>query len=69
MSSTDTGTVGRSLVDFALQGSFPDEVVSSRSVGSQDFGPALQSLAVAKSKIEVTNTAVDHSQRIGAHKV
>lgn len=53
MASSDTAAVGRSLVEFALQGSFPEEDISSRHVGAQDFGPALESLAAAKSKLEV----------------
>lgn len=52
MASSDTAAVGRSLVEFALQGSFPEEDISSRHVGAQDFGPALESLAAAKSKLE-----------------
>lgn len=53
MASADTGTVGRALVDFALQGNFPDEDVSSCHVAAQDFVPALESLAAAKTKLEV----------------
>ncbi|ETS79862.1 hypothetical protein PFICI_07391 [Pestalotiopsis fici W106-1] len=52
MASSDGASVGRTLVEFALQGSFPEEDISSRHVGAQDFGSALESLAVAKSELE-----------------
>jgi protein transport protein DSL1/ZW10 len=53
MATPDSASVGHSLVEFALQGSFPEEDISSRHVGAQDFGPALESLADAKSRLEV----------------
>lgn len=52
MANLDSASVGHSLVEFALQGSFPEEDISSRHVGAQDFGPALESLADAKSRLE-----------------
>jgi centromere/kinetochore protein ZW10 len=52
MANSDATTVGRALVDFALHGGFPEENVSTRRVGIKDFGPALEALAAAKSKLE-----------------
>lgn len=63
MASTDASAVGRALVEFALRGSFPDEDVSSRSVGTQAFGPALESLAAARSKVEVCTSDMSHQVR------
>ncbi|KAH6643252.1 hypothetical protein BKA67DRAFT_632655 [Truncatella angustata] len=48
----DSAVIGRALVDFALQGSFPEEHVSSRNVAPEHFAPALESLAAAKAKLE-----------------
>ncbi|KAI1860276.1 uncharacterized protein JN550_011654 [Neoarthrinium moseri] len=52
MATTDVAAVGNALVEFALQGQFPEEDVSTRRVGARDFGPALQLLAAAKTKLE-----------------
>ncbi|KAK9426597.1 hypothetical protein SUNI508_00124 [Seiridium unicorne] len=52
MAGSEAAVVGRALVDFALEGVFPEEEISSSHVGAQDFGPALESLAAAKSKLE-----------------
>jgi hypothetical protein len=45
--------VGQALVDFAVHGIFPDEPLSTRRVGVQDFGSALDALAAAKVKLQV----------------
>ncbi|KAI0123455.1 hypothetical protein BJ170DRAFT_109074 [Xylariales sp. AK1849] len=52
MASPDTAAVGQALVKFALHGAFPEENVSTRRLGVDDFGPALGSLAAAKSRLE-----------------
>ncbi|KAI0599122.1 hypothetical protein F4775DRAFT_551572 [Biscogniauxia sp. FL1348] len=44
--------IGHALVDFSLYGTFPDEDISSRQLTAHDFGPALESLAAAKEKLE-----------------
>lgn len=53
MANPESVAVGQALVDFALHGGFPEEDVSTRRVGVQDFGPALEALAAAKAKLEV----------------
>ncbi|KAI0834607.1 Centromere/kinetochore Zw10-domain-containing protein [Hypoxylon sp. FL0890] len=52
MSSSDSGKIGHALVEFSLYGIFPEEDISSRRVSVQDLGPALNSLAAAKAKLE-----------------
>ncbi|KAH8664559.1 hypothetical protein BX600DRAFT_541146 [Xylariales sp. PMI_506] len=52
MAGSEAVAVGKALVDFALHGDFPEEDVSSRRVGVQDFGPALTALTEAKAKLE-----------------
>ncbi|ORY72061.1 uncharacterized protein BCR38DRAFT_418765 [Pseudomassariella vexata] len=52
MTASESAAVGQALVDFALYGGFPEDELSSRHVRKEDFGPALEALAVAKSKLE-----------------
>ncbi|KAG8158785.1 hypothetical protein KVR01_011228 [Diaporthe batatas] len=46
------GAVGRALVDFTVDGAFPEEDVSSLKLSSEELSPAVQALAEAKSKLE-----------------
>jgi protein transport protein DSL1/ZW10 len=55
MTESRVAAIGQALVDFALYGSFPDEEVSAHRIGVDDFGPALEALAAAKSKLEVNS--------------
>ncbi|KAI2621775.1 hypothetical protein GGR54DRAFT_599777 [Hypoxylon sp. NC1633] len=52
MSSSKSGQVGYALVDFSLHGIFPDEDISSHKISVQDLGPALGSLAKARTNLE-----------------
>lgn len=45
--------LGQALVDFALHSGFPDDDVSSRRIAADDLQPALESLAAAKSQLQV----------------
>ena len=53
MAESESGEVGRALVDFALNGAFPEEPLSSGRITLQELGPALEALAKAKSGLEV----------------
>lgn len=54
MSTTEpAGAVGRALVDFTVDGAFPEEDVSSLKLSAEELSPAVQALAEAKSKLEV----------------
>lgn len=53
MSITEpAGAVGRALVDFTVEGAFPEEDVSSLKLSSEELSPAVKALAEAKSKLE-----------------
>jgi len=52
MAESESGEVGRALVDFALNGAFPEEPLSSGRITLQELGPALEALAKAKSGLE-----------------
>ncbi|KAK8040978.1 hypothetical protein PG994_013985 [Apiospora phragmitis] len=52
MATANPALVGQALVDFALHGNFPEDSISSKKVEKEDFGPALEALAAAKSKLE-----------------
>ncbi|KAI1376634.1 hypothetical protein F4677DRAFT_419099 [Hypoxylon crocopeplum] len=52
MSSSEGGQIGHALVEFSLHGVFPEEDLSSRRISVRDLAPALQSLAIAKRKLE-----------------
>ncbi|KAK8032099.1 hypothetical protein PG990_001833 [Apiospora arundinis] len=52
MATDNPALVGQALVDFALHGNFPEDTISSKRVDQRDFGPALEALAAAKSKLE-----------------
>lgn len=53
MSKSESGQIGRALVEFSLHGIFPEEDISSRQISVQDLSQARQSLAEAKAKLEV----------------
>ena len=53
MTSYERDQVGPALVAFSLNGIFPEEDLSSRHIQVDDLAPALESLAAAKSKLEV----------------
>lgn len=53
MTTAESGQIGRALVEFSLNGVFPEEDVSSRHIEVGHLAPALASLAAAKSKLEV----------------
>ena len=46
--------LGQVLVDFALHSGFPDDEVSSWRIAAGDLQPALESLAAAKSQLQVS---------------
>lgn len=48
--------IGQALVDFSLYGTFPEEDISSRHIAVKDVATALEFLAAAKFKLEVTRT-------------
>ncbi|KAH9905055.1 Centromere/kinetochore Zw10-domain-containing protein [Xylariomycetidae sp. FL2044] len=52
MSAVDTQQIGQALVDFSLNGTFPEEDVSSSQIAGANLAPALESLAAAKTKLE-----------------
>ncbi|KAI0872278.1 hypothetical protein GGS24DRAFT_23353 [Hypoxylon argillaceum] len=70
MTTAESGQIGRALVEFSLNGVFPEEDVSSRHIEVGHLAPALASLAAAKSKLEADihtineETASDVSQWI-----
>lgn len=46
--------LGDAIVSFALEGSFPDEQVSSLSLSSSDLSPAIDALERARGGLEVS---------------
>ncbi|RYO93816.1 hypothetical protein DL766_005098 [Monosporascus sp. MC13-8B] len=52
MAHPEDSRIGQALVDFSLNGTFPEEEESSQQVTVQDLAPALESLVSAKSKLE-----------------
>ncbi|RYP52533.1 hypothetical protein DL768_002360 [Monosporascus sp. mg162] len=52
MAHPEAFRIGQALVDFSLNGTFPEEEDSSRQVAVRDLAPALESLVSAKSKLE-----------------
>ncbi|RYP56401.1 hypothetical protein DL769_009923 [Monosporascus sp. CRB-8-3] len=52
MAHPEDSRISQTLVDFSLNGAFPEEEESSRQVIVQDLAPALESLVSAKSKLE-----------------
>lgn len=53
MADTQSVQTGQALVDFLLYGTFPEEDISSQYITVENLGTALESLAAAKSKLEV----------------
>ena len=53
MADAQNARIGEALVDFSLYGTFPEEDISSRQISVPDLAAALESLAAAKSKLEV----------------
>lgn len=53
MAGSEPGEVGQALVDFALNGAFPEEPLSSGRITLQELRPALEALAKAKAGLEV----------------
>jgi centromere/kinetochore protein ZW10 len=53
MTSAEAGQIGHALVEFSLNGIFPEEDVVSRHIEVGHLAPALESLAGAKLKLEV----------------
>lgn len=49
----ETGALGQALIDFTINGRFPEEDVSSLKLSSEELPPAIQALAEAKSSLEV----------------
>lgn len=47
------GPIGQALVDFALQGAFPDEAASTLTLNPEALPPAIEALAQAKTKLQV----------------
>jgi centromere/kinetochore protein ZW10 len=45
--------VAQALVEFTLQGAFPEEAVSTLNIGPEELPPAIEALAKAKSKLLV----------------
>ncbi|KAI1166293.1 hypothetical protein F5B18DRAFT_648729 [Nemania serpens] len=52
MATAESGQVGRALVEFSLHGIFPEEDISSTHIQARHLGPALDSLAAAKARLE-----------------
>jgi protein transport protein DSL1/ZW10 len=53
MTSMQAGQTGHALVEFSLHGVFPEDDVSSTRMVVDHLAPALESLAAAKSQLEV----------------
>ncbi|KAI1437496.1 hypothetical protein GGR50DRAFT_645355 [Xylaria sp. CBS 124048] len=74
MADTEAGQIGRALVEFSLDGVFPEEDISSRRIEVTHLAPALESLTAAKSRLEAEihtineETAPDVSQWIANAK-
>ncbi|KAI1821847.1 hypothetical protein F4861DRAFT_551303 [Xylaria intraflava] len=59
MESAGAGQIGRALVEFSLDGVFPEEDISSRRIEVGQLSPALESLAAAKSRLEADIHAIN----------
>jgi centromere/kinetochore protein ZW10 len=46
--------IAQALVEFTVRGAFPEETVSSLQIGPKVLAPAIEALAEAKSKLQVT---------------
>ncbi|KAJ8109064.1 hypothetical protein ONZ43_g6243 [Nemania bipapillata] len=74
MASAESVQIGHALVEFSLNGIFPEEDISSWRIEAGYLAPALESLAAAKSKLEADihiineETAADVSQWIANTK-
>lgn len=53
MSSVDNAPIGHALVEFSLNGIFPEEDISSTYIEVGHLAPALESLTAARSKLQV----------------
>lgn len=53
MANTQNLQTGQALVDFSLYGTFPEENISSQYIAAENLVTALESLAAAKSNLEV----------------
>lgn len=70
MSSTEPGgAVGQALVDFTINGAFPEEDVSSLKLSAQELSPAVEALAEAKSKLEVCPHDILTSSKLASNWV
>ncbi|KAI1322540.1 hypothetical protein F5Y16DRAFT_386431 [Xylariaceae sp. FL0255] len=52
MAPSGPASLGPALVEFSLHGTFPDDDISSQHIRVEHLGPALDSLAAAKAKLE-----------------
>ncbi|KAB5563043.1 hypothetical protein GE09DRAFT_1110803 [Coniochaeta sp. 2T2.1] len=59
--------VAQALVEFTLHGAFPEEAVSSVSIGPQELAPAIQALAEAKSKLQAEIHAINEETAPDVH--
>ncbi len=55
--------IARALVDFSVEGAFPEENVSLLAVTAEDLAPAINALATAKSRLEVPSPFREVSTR------
>ena len=56
---TPAGQIAQSLVDFSVQGAFPEESISSLTVDANALPTAIQALADAKAKLQVRAHPLD----------
>lgn len=55
MPDSPAGQIAQALVDFSVEGAFPEESVSSLTVDSDALPAAIEALASAKAKLQVQN--------------
>ena len=55
--------IARALVDFSVDGAFPEENVSLLAVTAEELAPAINALATAKSRLEVRSSSCEASTR------
>ena len=53
LQDSPAGQLAQALVDYSLDGAFPEENVSSLLVNPEALPPAIEALASAKSKLQV----------------
>ncbi|KAH8908938.1 hypothetical protein BR93DRAFT_977027 [Coniochaeta sp. PMI_546] len=59
--------VARALVEFTLRGTFPEEAVSSLTIGSEELAPSIEALAETKSKLQAEIHAINEETASDVH--